>query len=220
MIPFTRHDYIELIQQLDRDKIKLLKNTHRKQGCINIRHDVDDNLLATLDMAEFEYELGIRSTYFFLNTAPYWGDKTMDGVVKMVASFGHEIGWHNNAITESITTGKSLQRCIADPLSRLRQSAEVVGTASHGDPLCYVHKYLNYYAFSPCIINERFNGQHRGGFELKQFGLTYEAYHTGHTHYISDSGGNWQQQNGMVLKNFAQFGGKLQILIHPQWWKL
>lgn len=220
MSKFNLHNWIDLMTMIDRTQIGLLRDTYNAETGINIRHDVDDNLDASVSMAELEAEHGIRATYFFLNTAPYWTSGQLDTAIKIIASLGHEIGWHNNAITESIQTGKPLTRCISDPLERLRQYATVVGTASHGDPLCHTLRYLNYYAFKECGRHDQFAFTPSNQYTLKQFGMKYEAYHTGFTHYISDSGGKWQQDNIDVATGFQQSGKKLQILLHPQWWEV
>lgn len=220
MRKFKTINWIDLMSMIDRTQITLLRDTYNKPTGINIRHDVDDDLDASLRMAELEAEHAIRATYFFLNTAQYWQSGQLDSAVKIIASLGHEIGWHNNAITESIQTGKPLIRCIQDPLIRLRQYTTVVGSASHGDPLCHTLRYLNYYAFKECGRNDAFDFKVSNQLDMYRFGLTYEAYHTGFTHYISDSGGKWQQDNIDVAIDFQQHGKKLQILLHPQWWEV
>jgi len=221
---FNRTDWMKLMNRIKHLNIQTLENSHDKTegNIVNIRHDVDDDIHASFNMAQAENELGIKSTYFILDTAPYW-PKDVQKYVELIARFDHEIGWHNNAISNNIRTGKGLFDCVCDALAELRKVAPVVGTASHGDPLCYEHGYLNYYLFGLSRVNNLLNFPFIDTwkmFDLHNFGLKYEAYFTGHTHYISDSGGQWHQDNEEVIADFEKNGGKLQILLHPQWYQL
>ena len=75
--------------------------------CGLIRHDVDGDLMAALDMAKIENSLGIKSTYFLLHTAPYYGIM-VDGVFQRneealsiyleIQELGHEIAVHTDAL--------------------------------------------------------------------------------------------------------------------------
>jgi len=215
---FTKQDWDEFIDKLPKKRIKLLCESYNKSGVINIRHDVDNDPAAALSMAYAEQRLGIKSTYYFLDTAPYWNDQRLPFIITEIACMGHEIGWHNNAITRHLGTGQGLKHCIEEPLHYLRRFYPVTGNASHGEISCYKHKYLNYYIFKESKLNPDFPNRSWGQFSMSDFGLNYEAYHTGHTHYISESGGEWKQDNDAVLKDFKKKKGKLQILIHPQWW--
>lgn len=221
MKPFNRSDWEKFMDRIKHLDIQTLEDTYDKPGgnVVNIRHDVDDDLVASRDMAYDEYKLCIRSTYFILDTAPYWNQISKTGHLRLIHS-AHEIGWHNNAITKHLKTGKSLGQCISEPLKILRDICPVIGTASHGDPLCHEKGYLNYNAFREMFPHTKFPYIPDYQFYLYDFGLKYEAYHTGHTHYISDSGGAWQQDNNVVISDFERNGGKLQILLHPQHWQL
>ena len=220
MKTFSRNDWITLINKLDKSKIRLLRDTYNTPGeMINIRHDVDDDIQSSVAMAEREALNGIKATYFILNTAPYWESPGLLDYIKSIADMGHEIGWHNNAITENLKTGKPLEQCIGDPLATLRKVAPVTGTASHGDHLCHELRYLNYYAFYETKKNPAFTSMCGMVFSLRYFELEYEAYHTGHELYLSESGGTWGTEPDEVLSEFNKGGKKLQILIHPQWWE-
>ena len=219
---FNKSGYAALIQDLYSEWADILpvKDYAKFGNKILLRHDVDNDLQASLDMARMENSLGIRSTYFILNTAPYWSDMKLPLFLIELNKLGHEIGWHNNAITEHLQTGKPLRQCVEEPINSLRNFAEITGTASHGDPLCHSRGYLNYYVFKGTKHNLKFPNLFTELFNLTDFGLEYEAYHIGHTHYISDSGGVWSQDNEKVIKSFSETGGMLQVLIHPQWWAL
>ena len=74
---------------------------------IGLRHDCDNVIGPAVQLAEWEAEHGIRSTYFILHTAPYWQEKeTLVAALDAIADCDHEIGFHLNAITVSIETGQ------------------------------------------------------------------------------------------------------------------
>jgi hypothetical protein len=75
-------------------------------------------------MAQWEAERGYRSTYFILHTAPYWQEKdTLQAALEIIAGCGHEIGFHINAISEAITTGRDPLTIAAEPSTNYAATA-------------------------------------------------------------------------------------------------
>ena len=75
---------------------------------IGLRHDIDSHPFKALELAKIEYELGIRSTFFDLHSADYYGTYNNTQVHRYQKIFklfqninrmGHEIGVHNDLIT-------------------------------------------------------------------------------------------------------------------------
>lgn len=226
MKPFNRKDFDDFFTLLNGLDIQPIEEDINGFGFVNIRHDVDDDLGASVDFAEAELDLLIRSTYFLLDTAEYWGRKMYDQVAQ-IAMLGHEIGWHNNAIASFYRHGTPIRQTIEEATYMLYwlDLTSAIGTASHGDPLCYEKNFLNYYIWDGVPKQKGWDNFDFPKFKLDDFGLKYEAYFTGHTHYISDSGGQWRQDNKAVVDDFRKrlSNGeqvKLQVLIHPQWWQL
>jgi hypothetical protein len=221
MKPFNRANFDRFMDRIKNMNIQTLEDTYDQPGgnIVNIRHDVDDDIMASFQMALAESELGIRSTYYILDSAPYWPREVWK-YVELIARFGHEIGWHNNAITRHLKTGTDISQCISEPLNVLRQYAPVIGSASHGDPLCHVKDFLNYNVFIGMNRNPKFPYIPPDQFDMEYFGLKYEVYHTGNTHYLSDAGGLWNHEPLSYIEQFEREGDKLQINIHPQWWQL
>jgi hypothetical protein len=215
---FTKDGYIQFLN-LIKDQ---LIDFHTEGKGIILRHDIDLDLERSCKMALLEYEMDVHSTYFVLNTAPYWNyndGKFFNCLLQIQKDLKHEIGWHNNAITESLFSGLPIKEIINRPLEALRKyGINVTVTASHGDPMCYVNRYINYNVFG--FKAKDFEGYKGEVFEMKKFGLEIEAYHNGHTHYVSDSHGRWPEKNDEILKDYFEKGGRLQILIHPEWWDL
>lgn len=219
-------DYDLLIGQLHGLTIQTIEDGIDTMGVVNIRHDIDNDLSKAVKFARQEFTDDIKTTYFILNTAPYWEDKQgLKDAIFFLQELGHRIGWHNNAIADNMVTGKTLENCITSPLETLRKYANVVGTASHGDPLCHTHGFINYYIWKGIPEHPGFPKYYWQKQNLEDYGMKYEAYFTGHTHYITESGGHWHQDNKTVIEDFKLKLNegekvKLQILIHPQWWTL
>lgn len=187
-----------------------------------LRHDVDDDIDKACRMADIEAEYGVQATFFILNTAGYWRSADLMQKLLYMQKQGHEIGWHNNVLTEWIGGTTLLKSLVEAPLGRLRDAGiEIRGSASHGDRQCRRFGYLNYDVFTECervaegIGFPNFLGHPR--VSMKDFGLEYEAYHVPYDLYVSESGGkHWN-------RSFADEDlkkGRVQMLIHPQWWKI
>jgi len=213
-----------------------------------VRHDVDNDLDKALLFAKEESLAGIKATYFLLHTAPYF-DYSAEFARKcnIIQDFGHDLGFHNNAITVWNSKKKPLSKIINTPLNYLRNNGiKVVGTSAHGVPSCYKKGYYNY------EIWKEFNPKkNEGRIKLKSnlcslyqskslldFGFTYDANFVSYQFYLDDAGGTW---NGVVVKNIKTFGKSLkfgkdniglgvvdewnkakeatfQFLVHPCWW--
>lgn len=64
--------------------------------------------------------------------------------LERIVGYGHEIGFHVNAITEAIRTGRDPLEIVAEAVGELRgYGHHVRGVVAHGDPLCYEHNYVN-----------------------------------------------------------------------------
>lgn len=209
------------------DILKLLKTQfvdfHTPGDGTVLRHDTDDDLQNSLLMAEIESSHGVKSTYFILDTAPYWQplDSSMWEKLRAIQDMGHEIGWHNNAVTAWIKDGKknNLGHYIKTPLCLMRDNGLHVNlTAAHGDPLCYELKYVNYNCFG--FTSPKLFGYEVPVYDMKEFGLVQDAIHDPHTGYLSDSGGKWSADPLSVLIGWKTSKQRNQLLIHPQWWTL
>ena len=190
-----------------------------------IRHDVDNHLDKSVQMSKIEHDLGVTSTYYLLNFDSgisekdnyFYKDKSLKEY-ELLINRGHQIGWHNNAITEHLMTKKSIIECINTPLSYLRNNLDcyINTTASHGDRLCHKYNYINYEIWNEFECKNNLNHER---FDLKEFGFEVEAYQTNRTHYLSESGGNWSVDAYKQVQEWIEYGeGNLQILVHPQWW--
>jgi hypothetical protein len=213
---FSKSNYKTLLQLIK----PYQKDFHTPGDGIVLRHDVDSDIEKSYRCALLEVEMGIKSTYFILNTASYYKDfeRTIE-ICQLLQGMGHEVGWHNNAITESILTRKPILECVETPLRELRSNGiRVFCTATHGDQLCQELKYVNYNIFG--YTSRQLHGFYKGEiYKLSDFGLTVEAYDNASIN-ISESAGVWPMDNDKKIEKFINTGGRLQILTHPEWWAL
>jgi hypothetical protein len=209
---------------------------------IYLRFDIDDNLRKAVKMADICYSHGIQATFFILNTAKYWNDPNLMRELKYMQDIvGHEIGWHNNILTQWINDGKPEDvkltiNTIASILNRFLAHGIIIrGSASHGDQLCHKLYYLNYEVFKECSRTQEAVNFPPCSFTIPKvsmhdFRLEYEAYHVPYNLYLSESGGKeWTTRQGTFTKPIKSMNdiidliplhGCIQILIHPQHWKI
>jgi hypothetical protein len=194
-------------------------------GAIGLRHDVDNVIAPAVQMAEWEAERGYRSTYFILHTAPYWEHKaTLKAALAEIAHCGHEIGFHLNAITKAIETGRDPLEILYYDLGELRDYGYPVrGVVAHGDSACYQHNFVNDELFTESA-RPSYGTPDRvvGGVTLRPvsratFGFDYDPNWLSRAQYLSDSGGRWSQPFERVAETYP-FEGQLHILVHPDWW--
>lgn len=195
---------------------------------IALRHDVDNVISPAVAFAEWEHERGYRSTYYILHTAPYWHDEhLLRTSLERIASLGHEIGIHNNAVAAASDTGSEPGEILAAAVERLRRYGHTItGTVAHGDPRCYVNgrvRFVNDELFKECprpvygFASRPAGDAHIDPVPLATFGLTYDANWLPRGEYMSDSGGRWSQPFDGVADGFP-FEGQLHMLIHADWW--
>jgi hypothetical protein len=214
-------DFYKIILDAVKGRDLLFTDPQETPGIL-LRHDVDDLLDHSVKMAEMENKSGVRSTYFILNTAPYWDYDSQEFfyTLRYIQSLGHDIGWHNNCLTELLTTGLPLDEIISKPLDAMRENGLVVrGMASHGDAMCYGNpKYVNYMAFGFTKLG--WEGFDHPVYDMYDFDLEYDAIMGRRDDMLSDSGGKWSKEPVATLKEWEDKTKRYQLLIHPQWWTL
>lgn len=232
--------YFELLGKIDAVLVapteRNFDEMYRRLGCRAywIRHDVDEHIEKSWEMAKAESERGIKAAYFFLNTAPYFRWGVFLKIAKDFIKAGHTIGLHNNCVASAYKHGNpsDAEKIMTRDLGYLRQAGEVFITASHGDAWNRHHNVMNYEMFTECKRTGVF--PHK---PMAHYGLKYEAYFTPRDFYLSDSGGVWSSvrdinvslskdiPNGSsplpIIDNFnATKSGIMQLLVHPEWWEL
>lgn len=167
----------------------------RSERVCVLRHDVDSDPEAALELAEIEAEEGIRATYFVMFRSPVYNlfQRANQLLVEKIAALGHAIGLHydpgfqprrGRSHTEQITTERlALETLLGLP---------VRSVAFH----------------QPSLVS--------GAFEI-EVDQAVKANGLASFHFLADP-----NQSRRVFDAFEVFRtGKpprLQLLIHPMWW--
>jgi hypothetical protein len=238
---FTWSQYTELLEKLSGPKFKVLplnemrKTFDNSKVVVGLRHDVDFNPFKALEMAELEKAYRIRSTYYFLATAEYYGhfknstffrSTGIGNLFKEIHKTGAEIGIHNDLLSIMIEHGLNPYLFNKEELAFYRSlKIKIYGTASHGS-LIAKKTVPNYQVFSDFAKSDSIQYQGKkypiGNYSLRDYGFKYEAYSINFGIYLSDSGGKWNDPEGLtgILKKLesSKPGDRIQILAHPDWW--
>ena len=112
-----------------------------------LRHDLDIDIEAALDMARIEHDLRISSTYFLLHTAAYYGQfvngtfhrhAAMAKVYREIQALGHEIALHTDPLHLYQNLGIDGAQAVRAEIEWLRsERLRVVGTVSHNSAAAY-----------------------------------------------------------------------------------
>lgn len=161
---------------------------------IILRHDIDYDVECAYQSALVEYELGIKSTYFFLLRSGFYNllDENVYSLVLKIQDLGHEISLHfdpllyKDEITGLIFEGKLFKEIFG-------KDVKIVS----------IHRPSEYYLSNDEPIN---------GIEH-----TYQSKFTKNFKYFSDSTGIWRFGNPLYSDDFIK-KNPMQVLIHPVWW--
>lgn len=158
--------------------------------CI-LRHDVDRKLKNALIMAELEYRMGIKSTYYF--RYPYTFDPN---IILNIASLGHEIGYHYETLAKTGGDHKMAIRLFDRELREFKKIVDVKTICMHGSPL------------------SKFDNRELWKYEnFSKFGIIGEAYLSiKKVNYFSDTGRKWNSKNN--IRDFLYGNSKNPININ------
>jgi hypothetical protein len=220
-----------------------MARTVRPDRLIAMRHDMDRDAENALRFAEWEARLGIRSSYYVLHTDWYWrapGEQALSRyvlkILEQIASLGHEIGLHNNAITVALLTGDDPVAVLDRELRALRGAGfEITGTVAHGDPICRAARFVNDEVFLESTHRaigeadrlvrytdpktQRTYATTIRPVPMADLGLRYEANLLKNVnHRLTDTGGHWNADFVTVANAYLDRGGLLSMLVHPLWW--
>ena len=240
---FTYAQYRELLAELSKSKYKVLPiNEFRnyKDGSkvlVGFRHDIDWHPFKAVEMARLENEYGLRSTWYVLPTAPYFGRfelneirrfKSMGPVYQELARRG-EVGIHLDLLTVMVFWQLNPMVEHNKDMSLFRDlNINIYGAASHGSKIAQITHVNNYEMIKEYTHRQFFRYRDKtyplGQFTLHQAGFEYEAYHINYEWYFSDVGGKWNTPGGdfegmMEQLRKAPPGMRIELLVHPVWWK-
>jgi hypothetical protein len=224
------------------------KNSKHRKRRVIIRHDVDLDPWTSLKMAKIEHRYGLVATYFILHSAKYYKSKfeeTLE-IFKKIQSLGHEIGLHNDLLTDYFKYGYKPNENLHNILTSLRNNGiKIYGSAAHGSKIIQnLNKelpkeiyYTNYLIFDEIykknmssnpafskLPNPKYNNLSLNlpFLSMKEFNLSYETYFVEMDYYISDTRRKFWFIGNDPIKTIksSKLGETTQLLFHPVWWKL
>ena len=206
---------------------------------LSLRYDMDEDMKAAIKFAYREHKYGIKSSYFVLHTADYYGirngasfirnEDVVPCLKKIQDYFGHEIGFHNDLITLQVVYGVLPGEYLRNELAYLRVNGiKVYGTTYHGSKYCYKYQYYNAYFWKE-YPDGGWNYEYvsKGNKNIKiakdslnvydfeyEGGLLKTDYFFTDVNYVN--GKRWNMN--MVNFDTIMPGKKVIILLHPALW--
>ncbi|MFA7230399.1 MAG: glycoside hydrolase family 20 zincin-like fold domain-containing protein [Victivallaceae bacterium] len=238
---FTWSEYKKLLSELSKPKYKVLplrefnKDNSSDKVLVALRHDSDSHPLKALKMAEIEKTMGIKSTYFLLHSAKYYG-KVKDGVIirneaidelaQKLYNMGFEVGIHRDLFNMMWNYQFEPRAFMKAEIAYYKNiGIPVTGSAAHGD-MTTINRKLNemwiYSEFGKKGLST-VNGisYPYGEHKATEFGVDYEAYLLKYTAGTGDIGGNFSGRNlDELIKYLGTLkpGTRFGLLIHPEHW--
>lgn len=243
---FDLNQYAQILDELKDPKFEVMPfhefigYKNKEKVVLTIKHDMDVIPLYALKMAKLEKDMGIRSTYYVLQSVDYYGGlidgkferyTCLDTLYKSISAMGHEMGIHNDLITMQILYNVDPKTFFLSEIDYFKSlGIPVYGTSSHGYKRYKKIKIANYQIFSDFQKDSTFvykNKKYRiGQYSLKECGFEYEVYHIPYDHYYSDSGRKWNEpdRNHEPVDIFqklrqAKKGERIVLLVHPDLYK-
>lgn len=163
------HDFASLLHALNRlPRVRFV--THREllgEKCppgvvrVALRHDVDTDIVAGIEQARIEHELGIPATWLVLHTAPYYGaidpgtgefrrHDAMAPIYKEFQTLGHEVSLHTDPLGLYQLHGIDGSEALSVELAWLRSlGLNIFGTTAHNHRPTYGAE--NYEVFTDVV---------------------------------------------------------------------
>jgi hypothetical protein len=167
-----------------------------------MRHDIDFDLGAALEIAKVEREEGVAATYFFLLTTDHYSLFSSRGrdMVNEILALGHHLGLHFDcaAYAPELTEAELAAAC--------QKEVHILETWFDRPA-----QIVSYHRPSPRVLE----GSPALSAPLPH---TYMARFMKEMKYCSDSRGEWRFGDPRSTPAFAE-RKPMHILIHPIWWK-
>ena len=165
-------------------------------GAVVLRHDVDFDCKLAYQMALQEYQMNIKSTYFFLVSSEYYNIAFKDNYenIHRTKELGHTISIH------------------FDPLSHVEFNKGFITEVEYFEKM---------FGVTVDIVSIHLPGRDMMEFDKPIMGIehAYQSKYCRDIKYFSDSTGIWRFGNPLNSREFME-GQNMQILIHPIWWML
>lgn len=165
-----------------------------------LRHDVDFCPDTALELAEFEFELGVKATYFLLFNSPCYNllaPHHLD-VARKLVELGHEVGFHYDVPAMEPNIDQLTPAAIMERYTAMLSSLS-------GQPVVSVTMH------NPSLLGRR------DPFSSLDYIYASDPQFTSDITYLSDSCGAWRDQ-AVELFRRGELPEKIQMLFHPIFW--
>ena len=194
----NNYNFINFFEFIDKNEFQK-KKIDKEKICL-LRHDIDYETDKIYSIAKIEYDLGIKSTYFYQTCAWEYNSRQKETVkiAKELSKMGHHLGvhldisWYEDISIEKISTYFLKEKKLLEDILDVK----LIDIFSYHNP----HKLKNFILdkITPGVRN------------------TYEPLFFSEIKYLSDSQG-WYE--GCVCKIFNESKyDKIQLLTHPYIW--
>jgi hypothetical protein len=198
---FTYKSYMDLLQLL-RNKEYVFNFYHedvnKSEKSVILRHDVDFSIENAYQMAKYENELGVKSTYFVLLSTNFYNifSRESTKMLEDIMELGHEIGLH---FDEKRYECKSI-----DEMVRYAENESFI----LGNLLKRKVKVISMHRPSLLVLEN----------DIKFDNLinSYSTIYFKDMKYISDSRMNWREDAFATIDSDNY--NRLHILTHPFWY--
>lgn len=183
---FTLDKYVALCKAVKNSKYKIItfkeyiEMKDKNNGFIIIRHDVDENIRFSLDMAKVEFDNDVKATYYFRTIKKVY----VPDIIDKIASFNHEIGYHYETLDKAKGNIELAIELFSEELAVFRQRYIIKTVCMHGNPLS---KYDNKKIWGKSKFSD---------FDL--LGESYLSLDYNKFAYFSDSGRTWNADKNKI----------------------
>ncbi len=200
---------------------------------IILRHDIDGNMEKSYRLSKMQDEIGVKATYFVLDTKPYFKRPETFEMLRDMQANGHEIGWHNDALLVWGETYCDLRAEIERPLRKLRsEGLKIIGTTAHGNRIA--KGFVNHQIWAGANENELYDtvpwtkyitepipGIGNPQFYLNDFGLLYDGVVSIHRDlYLNDNRAAWFGDIRPAIRDAMKNKMRVILSLHPQHWDI
>ena len=188
-LKFGKNGFLDLILKITNNGFVVCTEFSLEQRNLLLRHDVDFDLACALELAIREFEMEIKSHFFFLSSSPYYEleSKEVKNRIKEISNLGHVIGLHYDASKEkeeSFEIQKStLEDCLEISIKLFSQH-------------------------NPSINGFSRNISHKSATDVMQLNKNFKPI------YMSDS--NMSPRRN--FHSTFQDEDNIHLLLHPEYW--
>ena len=195
------------------------KDLYTRNDIAIIRHDIDTkyDLSIALEMAKFEADQGIRTTYYFRIIPAVYNESVM----KKIQELGHEIGYHYEVLTFAKGDLDKAIELFQNDLSKFRKEFSVSTICQHGGAMGHYEttSFKGIFKIGIGLLTGKVKIKYNPSIDLwdhynfKDYGIIGDAYITldhNKIKYFSDTGLRWDGDKSRIIDKVTE-GEKAKI---------